>query len=155
MDARKLYFGDVVMYGEHLFSFKGIVPTPKDGHICNNGWGDNFNACYDGIYGLMAGVEDESIKPVVITPEKLLRCGWKEEDGCWWYQGASVVLKPQHFGFWDVTLDASRRLFIEASSIKWVHELQHILRMADLFVSYTWCKDMEACESFKKLINNQ
>ncbi len=155
MDASKLCFGDVVSYGEHFFLFRGLKPTPKDGKPCLNGWGDNFNACYDGPYGLMASVEDESIKPVAITPERLLRCGWIEEDGYWWYKGASVALKSQHFGFWEVTLDASRTLYVEATSVKWVNDLQAILRVADSIIGYKWCKDMEACESFQKLVNNQ
>ena len=128
MDARILSFGDMVKYHNTILSFIGIARIS-----------DAYSAIYDGKYTVQAKIEDDSILPVPITEEFLEKKGFEwslNDDGKEQYYNSkgSVSLIKDSLGFWIVDCFAYRiRNSIQEYSIKWVHELQSILR--------TCCRD--------------
>ena len=124
MDARILSFGDLVKYHKTILHFIGIAMIS-----------DAYSAIYDGRYTVQATLDDESIQPVPITDEFLEKNDFRwslNDDGKEHYYSpkGSVSLIKDSLGFWTVDCFSERvRNSIQEFSIKWVHELQAILRI--------------------------
>ena len=109
MDARKLCYGDLVKNHKWILAFNGI--SSRDGQL---------EALYldreHPASGILAMVDDESIQPVSITEEFL-----DKND--------IIQVSEDVAGYYRVqNLDYSANFEIDGD-IKWVHELQAVMRL--------------------------
>lgn len=76
---------------------------------------------FDGIYG------EGGIAPIPMTKEILLLNGWKYEDSCcfWTHPDTSKVVS-------EISLEDDRIVFFCYVSLTYIHEFQHVLRLAKL-----------------------
>lgn len=125
MDARKLCYGDLVKNHKWILAFNGI--SSRDGQL---------EALYldreHPASGILAMVDDESIQPILITPEFLDKNFSKRFKGvqdreCW--QNDILQVSVDVAGYYRVqNLDYTANFEIDGD-IKWVHELQSVMRL--------------------------
>lgn len=91
-----------------------------------------------GLSGQVYGFLDSSeIKPIPITPLILEKNGFEKKNEYSWYD-ASIHCCCQLFGvkYWDVRIRSGSRRYrpmhLSAENISYIHQLQFILRCADI-----------------------
>ena len=135
MDAKELMIGDWVIFGDEPLKVQ---------HIYNNGYDDVVAEIVEegtneyGVYEEIKDVPSVYCSPIPITPEILEKNGIKkrrDEYAVFGWEGMKqwyVTLedfKPQ-YDFWFIT-SSDRDLNI-SGKIRYVHQLQHALRLCGL-----------------------
>ena len=125
MDARKLFYGDIVKNHNWILQFHGISSRN----------GDQYALYLDPdspVSGVMAMLEDPSIMPVEITPEFLQQNNFEQFEGlegreCWHHKGTGIILRKGRFIYWDLDIEVSD---IDLRwDVQWIHQIQQAMRL--------------------------
>ena len=110
--TQKFIIGDVVMYGNNIM----IIKEPREEGHFDLLWNNWIIYCYINI---------EEIKPVPLTPDILEKNGWKSINGKY-----ALKIKNANYVVLEFTEDGIYVYINEKTilfTIKYIHELQHIL----------------------------
>ena len=128
MKATELMIGDLVRYHSKLIKVTSLYAKPTEyGEFVSNeiGWSYSPNTWVDGDF----------IEPITLTPEILEKNGFELRNGFFYHR---IDDKPHHYDFKlkNGGVFASEGYTIGCGiyhlSIRYVHELQHVLRLCGL-----------------------
>lgn len=108
---QKFIIGDIVMYDNKIM----VVKEHRDG--CHF---DLFCSKEGLVYCL---VDIDEIKPVRLTPEILVKNGWKLDDATWIYKKGYIKV----FRLLDNKTYAAYMLGVRVFEFHFIHQLQHFL----------------------------
>lgn len=124
MKATDLMVGDWVKYTLTGIPARvaGIIKTSKESNIY----------AYVGTGNRLQGINERDFEPIPITEDFLLKNGFCSKHNDLYYLGSGWYLDVEGSAIGEFNDAYESPQFIEQFTVKYVHELQHILRLTGI-----------------------
>lgn len=122
MEGNKLMVGDYVKYipTGRFIRIAGLIKHYLHGYTIY---------AYTGTYNQLQSFSSDYVEPIPITEEFLLKNGFCSKHNDLYYLGSGWYLDVEGSAIGEFNDAYESPKFIEQFTVKYVHELQHLLRM--------------------------